>query len=120
MPRSIDDLYEESLPDSLPINVMPASNEEFVLLRRRGNRSRFRRSRWRKRSPGALPRHDAAPLLQKSAAYAITMTAINQVMGRNGGYYANAYDGTCNRCCTTRSEPSSRSTTRMRNSRRCP
>jgi hypothetical protein len=97
MPKSIDDLYEESLPDSLPINVIPASNEEFVpppptreqiaiqkIAMEEIDRQARRHGTTRRR------------FLQKSAAYAITMTAINQVMGRNGGYYAHAYDGTCN------------------------
>ena len=96
MPKSIDDLYEESLPDSLPINVMPASNEEFVpppptreqiaiekIAMEEIDRQARRHGTTRRR------------FLQKTAAYAITMTAINQVMGRRGGYYANAYDGTC-------------------------
>src|SRR5687767_7642549 len=97
MPKSIDDLYEESLPDSLPINVMPASNEEFVpppptreqiaiqkIAMEEIDRQAHRHGISRRR------------FLQKSAAYAITLTAINQVMGRTGGYYAHAYDGTCN------------------------
>jgi hypothetical protein len=30
MPRSFKDLYEELLPDRLPIDVLPYSNEEFI------------------------------------------------------------------------------------------
>ena len=97
MPKSMDDLYEESLPDSLPVNVMPASNEEFVPPPPTNEQLAIERIAMAEIERQAR-RHGTTRrrFLQRSAAYAITMSAINQVMGRRGGYYANAYDGTCN------------------------
>ncbi|MGH7337037.1 MAG: hypothetical protein ACREI7_05640, partial [Myxococcota bacterium] len=96
MPRSTDDLYEESLPDSLPINVMPASNGEFVPPPPTREQIAIEKIAMTEIDRQAH-RHGMSRrgFLQKTAAYSITMAAINQVMGRSGGYYANAYDGTC-------------------------
>ncbi len=96
MPKSIDDLYEESLPDSLPIQVTPASNEEFVPPPPTREQLAIEKVAMQEITRQAR-RHGTTRrrFLQRSAAYAVTMSAINQVMGRSGGYYANAYDGSC-------------------------
>ena len=96
MPKSTDDLYEELLPDSLPIQVMPASNEEFVPPPPTREQIAIEQNAMREIERQAR-RHGMSRrrFLQTTAAYTITLSAINQVMGRRGGYYANAYDGSC-------------------------
>ena len=96
MPKSPKDRYEEELPDALPINVLPASNEEFVpppptkeqlaihdLAMKECERQARRHGVSRRR------------FLQTSAAYAVTMAAINHVRGTRNGAFAYTQDGVC-------------------------
>src|SRR5437870_3708296 len=93
MPKRLRELMEESLPDRLPIDVLPVSNEEFIppdptpeqraimhIAREDCDATARKLGMSRRR------------FLQTGAAYAICLAAINKVMGTRGGYYAWAQD----------------------------
>jgi uncharacterized protein len=84
-------LYEEGLPDELPINVLPYANEEFLPAAPTRNELEIRRIALEACDEEARRRGvSRRKFLQTGAAAAITLAAINKVMGTSGGYYALA------------------------------
>lgn len=84
-------MYEEGLPDELPINVLPYANEEFFPVPPSAKDLEVHRTAMRDCDEMArrfgIPRRR---FLQTGAAAVVTMAAINRVMGTAGGHYAFA------------------------------
>jgi len=89
MPRRFRDSVEDQLPDRLPIDVLPVSNEEFIPPDPTPQQTAIMKVAMED-CEAAARRHGVSRrrFLQTGAAYAVCLAAINKVMGTGHGYYA--------------------------------